>query len=184
MRILFAAALVLLSSTAFADEVEMHDQTMLYQPPDSSCWNIVMDEFDKDTGVGIRMFKRSPLIDPEGNAIEPVIAVIYEKLPSDSEDLIVYSTRLRATQGARFQIDSIEPPQKLGMKYERAIFYDGHYLKGPVRHEILVVHMMKGDIGVQIICDSTDGVYDRVAEDMMAFIRSISFAEPNMNSGP
>jgi hypothetical protein len=32
-------------------------------------------------------------------------------------------------------------------------------------------------VGVQVICDSTDGVYEKVEADMLGLLRSITFKE-------
>jgi hypothetical protein len=42
-------------------------------------------------------------------------------------------------------------------------------------HKVLIGHMRHEQVGVQIICDSSDGVYDQVEADMRSFMRSVNF---------
>ena len=62
------------------------------------------------------------------------------------------------------------------LNYRNSVGYEGEYVKGVV-HKVFVAHMRQKQVGLQVICDLTDGVYDKVEADMRDFLRSITFKE-------
>ena len=159
----------------YASELKIFNITLVYDAPDSNIWNSPVKKFDESRNVGSIMYVRNPIIDSEGRSISPVIAIIYEKLPSDSISVIEYSFMVRMRHAFSFEIDSLCSAEAMGMKYLNGMYYDGYHIRGNVRHEILLVHIVKNDVGIQIICDSTENVYNEVVDDMIRFIRSVDF---------
>ncbi len=148
--------------------------TVLYARPDPAVWNLVNNGTDPKSGAYLIMFKRSPIKDAQGRDIEPVMAIICESVP-DSLDVIQYSIGKRAQ--IPFKVNEMMTPQRGDFTYGNSVGFEGEYQKGQVLHKVLIAHMRHGKVGAQMICDSTDGVYDKVQPDMREFLRSITFKE-------
>jgi hypothetical protein len=129
---------------------------------------------DAKSKAFLLMFKHSPIKDPEGRPIEPVIAAICEPV-TDSSDVIMYSIRKR-TQ-VPFDVKKVLTAQGGDFTHRNSVGFDGEYTRGSVVHKVVVGHLRHQGVGIQVICDSTDGVYDKVEADMRGFMRSITFKE-------
>jgi hypothetical protein len=152
--------------------IEAFGINILYETPDIAVWKKDSTVFDESLQRGMISYKHIPIKDNLGRDIEPVVAIVYEKLPSDSIDPILFSANKRAVAG--FNVDEVFSPDDFKLKYKNTIGYYGHYNKGVI-HNIIVAHMVYKDVGVQVICDSTKDVYDQVKEDMELFVGSLEF---------
>lgn len=151
-----------------------HGSTVRYGRPDAAQWSLVHDGIDARSKAYLLMFKRSPIKDAEGRDIEPVMALICESVPG-SPHLIQYSITKRAS--TPFHVNKLLTPQEGYFTHKNSVGYQREYKRGSVVHKVLVGHLRHGDVGVQVICDSTDGVYDKVETAMQGFLRSITFKE-------
>ena len=120
------------------------------------------------------MFEHTPIKDAEGRDIKPVIGVICESVPN-SLDVIRYSVSKRAS--TPFKVNKMMTPQDGSFTHRNSVGYEGEYQRGSVLHKVLVGHLRHAAVGLQVICDSTDGVYDKVEADMRSFLRSLTFKE-------
>ncbi|HMK34170.1 MAG TPA: hypothetical protein VK463_03815 [Desulfomonilaceae bacterium] len=154
------------------DSFTAHGATVIFHPPDLRKWNLVHKGMDAKSNKFLLMFKRSAIKDSEGREIEPVIAVICEAV-LDSSDMIQYSIRKRTQVG--FDVKKVLTHQDGSLTCRNAVGYEGEYEKGSVLHKVLVAHIRHKEAGLQVICDSTDGVYGKVEADMKNFLRSITF---------
>jgi len=152
----------------------VHSSTVLYGRPDAAQWRLMNDGIDANSKAYLVMFKRTPIKDAEGREIEPVMAIICESVPS-STDVIQYSIAKRVN--TPFQVNSLLTPQQGYFTHKNSVGYQGEYKRGSVLHKVLIGHLRNRDVGVQVICDSTDGVYDKVEADMLGLLRSITFQE-------
>ncbi|MFZ5868710.1 MAG: hypothetical protein ACOYXY_22725 [Thermodesulfobacteriota bacterium] len=147
--------------------------TVVFVSPDPSKWNLVHNGMVKDSKGHLLMFECNPIKDAEGRNVRPVIAIICEQVP-DSLDVIKYSIWKR-TQ-IPLDVKKVMTYQDGSLTYRNSVGYEGEYVKGVV-HKVFVAHMRHKQVGLQVICDSTDGVYDKVEADMRDFLRSITFKE-------
>jgi len=145
--------------------------TVNFTRPDPANWNLVRNGMDKKSKKYLIMFEHNPIEDSKGRNIKPVIAIICEKVP-DSVDAIRYSIAKRVH--TPFKVNKMMSHQDGSFTYRNAIGYEGEY-KRKVVHKVLVGHLRHAAVGVQVICDSTDGVYDKVEADMRNFLRSVTF---------
>ncbi len=150
-----------------------HGSTVIYAAPDSSQWNLVNDGIHPKSGGYLLMFEHKPIADAQGRPIKPVIAVICEPV-KDSSDVIKYSIAKRLQ--VPFEVKKMLIPQRGDFTYKNAVGFEGQYDKGVI-HKVLIGHMRHKEVGLQIICDSTDGVYDKVDSDMRNFLKSVNFKE-------
>lgn len=150
-----------------------HGSTVLYAAPDSSQWNLVKNGIHEKSGGYLLMFEHKPIKDDKGRSIKPVMAVICEPV-KDKSDVINYSIRKRLQ--VPFDVKIVMTPQRGDFTYPNSVGFEGEYERG-VLHKVLIGHMRHQEVGVQIICDSTDGVYGKVESDMRNFLRSVTFKE-------
>jgi hypothetical protein len=170
--ILFLLVFFQLAILAEAQEsFTAHGSTILYTSPDSANWFVVKNGIDEKSQKYLLMFQRKPIEDAQGRRVHPVIAIISEPV-KDSVDVIRYSVAARAQ--VPFDVKKVLSYQGGDFAYQNAIGYEGEYKRG-VLHKVLIGHMRHKQVGVQIICDSTDGVYDKVEADMRSFLRSVNF---------
>jgi hypothetical protein len=148
--------------------------TVTYACPDSTKWNLVINEMQGKSKAYLVMFERKPIKDAKGRNVKPVIAIICESVP-ESMDVIRYSIWKRGQMP--FKVNKLITHQDGGFTYRNSVGFEGEYTKGTVLHKIFIGHLRHGKVGIQAICDSTDGVYDAVEDDMRSFLRSINFGE-------
>jgi hypothetical protein len=156
------------------ESITTHGSTVTYARPDPANWKLVHNGIDERSKAYLLAFQRNPIKDAEGRPIEPVIALICESVP-ESLDVIRYSIAKRGQ--VPFDVKRVISAQDGSFTHRNSVGYEGEYKKGSVVHKVLVAHMRHGKAGLQVICDSTDGVYDKVEEDMRSFLRSITFKE-------
>jgi hypothetical protein len=150
-----------------------HGSTVMYDRPDPAQWNLVHNAMDAKANAFLLMFEHIPIKDAQGREIKPVIAAICEAV-TDSSDVIMYSIRKRSQ--VPFDVKKVLTPQGGDFTHRNSVGFDGEYDRGVV-HKVIVGHLRHQGVGVQVICDSTDGVYDKVEADMRGFLRSITFKE-------
>ncbi len=150
-----------------------HGSTVTYTRPDPAKWNLTHNGMDAKSKAFLLMFKHNPIKDPQDRPIEPVIAIICESV-TDSSDVIMYSIAKRAR--VPFNVKKVLTHQDGSFTYRNSVGYEGEYERGVI-HKVFVAHMRHREAGIQVICDSTDGVYDKVEADMRGFLRSIAFKE-------
>ena len=151
-----------------------YGSTVKFTSPDPAKWELTRNEMDEKSKKYLVMFEHHPIQDAEGRAIRPVIAIIAESVP-DSLDVIQFSIRLRGH--TPFQVNKMVSQQDGSLTHKNSVGYEAEYERG-VLHKILIGHLRHGAVGVQVICDSTDGVYDKVEADMRNFLRSVTLREP------
>lgn len=176
MRTITPVAIILLLLSAPAHALETftaNGATVVYAQPDQAKWNFVKNGVDSKSKKFLVMFQHNPITDAQGRQIEPVIALICESA-EDAPDVIKYSI-FKRTQ-VPFDVKKVLTYKDGSLTYKNSVAYEGEYVKG-VKHKVFVAHMLHGKAGVQIICDSTEGVYDKVEKDMRSFLRSVTFKD-------
>jgi hypothetical protein len=170
------ALLILFPFCGFSQEltyVQVYGSKIYFAPPDTSHWELVENSMDSSSHKYVLMFKSEPITDNLGRQIQPVLSILVEFI-KDSSDIISYSIWKR-TQ-VPFEVKKVMACDTINFSWfacPNVIGYEGVYPKGDVIHRVFVVHMRRAAVGVQIICDSTDGVYDKVEFAMRDFIRSV-----------
>lgn len=151
-----------------------YGSTINFARPDSAKWKLVHNGMHKQAPAYLVMFEHEPIKDPKGRDIKPVIGLICESVP-DSLDVIKYSIAKRGQMP--FKVNKMMTPQDGSFIYRNSVGYEGEYQRGSVLHKVFVGHLRRAGVGLQVICDSTDGVYDKVEADMRSFLRSLTFKE-------
>ena len=147
--------------------------TVSYARPDPAQWKLVRNGMVKNSKAYLLMYERNPIKDSEGRNVRPVIAIVCEMVP-DTLDVIRYSISKRGQ--TPFKVNELLTPQDGSFSYGNSVGFEGGYKK-IVEHKILVGHMRHGKVGLQVICDSSEEVFNQVEEDMRNFLRSITFKD-------
>ncbi len=147
---------------------------IVYSRPDAAQWKVMHDGIHPKSKAYLLTFQHVPIKDAQGREIEPVMALICESTPG-SPDVIQYSISKRV--GAPFDVNKVLTPQEGYFTHKNSVGYMGQYQRGSVLHRVIIGHLRRRDVGVQVICDSTDGVYEKVESDMLQFLRSVIFPE-------
>lgn len=172
---IFVILLLSVSQVGYSqDSISAFGSVVIFKPPDSTSWNLVQRGMDEETHKYVIMYKHNPINDAGGRSIEPVVAVLCEEI-SEPMEIIKYSLWKR--QQVSFTVNGILSKYTQELSYWNAIGYEGEYSKDDIVHKILIGHFRHKRLGAQIICDSTEGVYDKVDRDMRAFLKSVSFTD-------
>jgi hypothetical protein len=168
--------LILFSFSGFSQElayIPVYGSKIYFAPPDTSRWELFQNSMDSISHKYVLMFKSVPITDNLGRQIESVISILVEHV-KDSSNIVNYSLWKR-TQ-VPFEVKKVLTCDTINFSWfacPNVIGYEGSYTKVDIVHRLFVVHMRRAVVGVQIICDSTDGVYEKVESAMRDFIRSV-----------
>src|SRR6478609_198240 len=118
------------------------------------------------------VFKRAALTDTSGNEIIPNIAVISEEVDA-SMDVVSYSIRLRNKTG--FNVTHALTSADLKCPCKNLIAYQGTYSdrKG-FSHTIYVIYIIKNNVGIQIVLDTTTDLFPKCDKEFRKFMKSIT----------
>jgi hypothetical protein len=149
--------------------VSAYGSKIYFEPPDTNKWQLEKNEMN-ERGVYVLTFKHLPMLDSLGREIQPIMSVIIERV-QDSSDVILFSIYKR--QQVPFHVRKVLTYEDGHFEYRNVVGYEGDYNREEVLHRVFVVHMRGASIGLQSICDATDGVYTQVESDMRRFIKNI-----------
>ena len=142
-----------------------------FEPPDTLKWNLDENSM-QSSGKYWLQFKHSPIPDSLGREIEPVMAILIEKV-IDSLDVVTYSMEKRTQIPYPLHVEEVLTYENSHFAFQNSVGYKGSYQREDVTHKVFIVHMRHAVVGVEIICDSTDGVYALVEQDMLRFIKAV-----------
>jgi len=159
-------------------KTKLFGQTIIYEKPDESRWKLEQDIKNNARGSGMIMYMRVPVYDNKNRAVKPVIAILYEEIPREMKDVVQYyifkMSALKSNTPDLKTVDSFDS-EKWGLKYDGMIGFIHKNNQSGVIHTVITCYMLYKDIGVTIMCDSTEDVFDQVEDDMRRFIKSVTF---------
>ena len=112
------------------------------------------------------MLTRRAIRDMDGRDIKPVISLVLERLLNPPATAKAYCEDWRERQDARSELIRSED------KGESVISYRSYESAG-VKHRVVIEYLVRGDVGLQAICDSTESVYDSVSDDFTSWVESV-----------
>ena len=148
-----------------------------YQPPAFAKWNLVQEVAPREGFKGVVMYKRTPIYDSLGRPVEPVIALLYEQVP-DSMDAIVFSVNKLGEKPFTVHQDTLLAHPDF-TSHNNSFGWKAHYTRSGVEHTIYLAYFRENQLGIEIITDSTTGVFEVVEPDMLAFIKSVRIENNN-----
>ena len=170
----YVTMLFLLCSTCCGQQlayIGVIGSKIYFEAPDTLKWNLDENSM-QSSGKYWLQFKHSPILDSLGREIQPVMAIIIEKV-DDSLDVITYSIEKRTQIPYPFHVEEVLTYENSHFAFQNTVGYKGSYKREDVTHKVFIVHMRHAAVGVEIICDSTDGVYALVEQDMLRFIKAV-----------
>lgn len=142
-----------------------------FEPPDSSVWVLDGNGITR-YGTYLLMFKHTPIKDSLGRDIQPVISLIIETA-KDSTDLNTFVHEKMADSQWQFRFQDTLTYSGGYFAQRNAIGYLIQYSRENVIHTVYFCCIRNGNIGVTIICDSTDQIFGKVRLDMLRFLKSV-----------
>ncbi len=166
------------SSVAWGQsEIEAFGTKILFTKPDEGIWTLVQETAPSERSKGSRMFKRAPIIGTKGLPVEPVLALIFEQV-TQTTDTIIYSLNglMRHQQSFQLKWEALGGyPDYSCDRY--SIVYKGEYTRSGFLHKVYLCYILHKGVGVEIIADSTEDVFDQVEADMLSFIKAVVIQE-------
>ena len=116
-------------------------------------------------------FKRTPIEDNDGRQIIPNISVIIENVDEDI-DAVTYSALKRSK--VNFKVSEVYTHEGGRIGLQNAIGYKGTYTdKGGLDHTVYIVHGINNKKGIQLICDTTTDILDKMESEFLMTLESI-----------
>ena len=145
----------------------------------SAKWKVLYEqEIEGANRRGIYGYKRQAILDSEGRPIEPVIGFVFRPVPKDANPIIwigIYRAKLVKAAGMEL-VESLNrslfPGLPLGMGWLTTSE------KGGIEHTVKLVGAIDGEVGVQVIMDSTTDVFAAVEQEFDFTLKSLRFIPP------
>ena len=162
------ALIALLTVAVTFDLTQEFDEAKVKMDLPNDSWSLA----DKRSGsMTAYIFKRQPIEDSSGRQIIPNIAVLIEDVDKKT-DAITYSASKRIK--TPFEVSDVFTHEKGTLMFKNAIGYKGKYVdQGGLEHTVYVVHAINEKKGLQIICDVTTNILDKVEPEFLAALKSI-----------
>ena len=175
---LFVLLFFAFSSVAWGQtSIDAFGKKIKFTIPDEKVWKLVQETTPSENSKGSLMFKRTPITGPKGLEVEPVLALIFEQV-TEPIDTIVYSANGLMSHSEKFNLKwNLLGSYPEYSSDQHAVVYKAEYTKSGFLHKVYLCYILYNNLGVQIIADSTDDVFDQVDEDMRAFIKSVVVQE-------
>jgi hypothetical protein len=166
--VLVAMSIICFVTLASADErVSMFGSQLIHRKLDPKLWK--KDTEQRQENKGVVLFKHKGIKDIEGNNIQPVIGIVYEKIPDSISSVEQYVAIVRAR--TQFPVEAVIRRDDIN-----SIIYFCRYDSGMV-HNLVIAHFVFKGNGIQITGDATQSVYEKVENEIQQFIESIKFTD-------
>lgn len=138
------------------------DVNIVYSNPDTTTWK-PFDPGDKPRPDNLNVYlMHTGIIDSKGVNIQPVIRIAAWKFPWDGMTLERFADILLKNFPATILNKT---------KQSDRIFIDGAVFYGGNTHIIKRAFIFQNRVGIDIVCDSTEGVYPKVEESFNSVLR-------------
>ncbi|WP_155907141.1 hypothetical protein [Lunatimonas lonarensis] len=182
MKVVLLSVLMIAYHQSFAQSLTSVDHLAIkkinpcvqFELPDSSKWKLIQDIPPERSKKGIVMFKHKPLIDSQNRPVEPIMAIIYEKL-NDTLDVVEYSAGLIGTKNFNLTWHLLGGYPDYSNDPQSAIF-KGTYERNSIEHTVFIGYIKRDNFGVEIICDRTSEIVPELDNEMTTFIKSFTIS--------
>ena len=161
--------LIALAIASSPIRIEVANTAIQIQNPNPTVWREVDRRSDPERGKGMVMLKRETLKGSDGVAIQPVLSVVFERLPKGIDSVREYAKFAR--QRTPFQVLRID-------ESNNSVIYRCRYNNG-MEHRVTIAHYLFKDIALQLIADTTESVLPQVESDIEQFISNPPAAVEN-----
>lgn len=170
----FALLFFVSSGLALAQtSIDAFGSRIIFENPDENVWTLVKEAEPGEGKKGVRVFKRAKIMGDNGVSAEPVISLIFEKVPK-SMNAAAYSMK---------GLEDIEKSLKITWNLlggypdfssdKHSVVYKARYTKSGIPHKAYICYILYNSTGVVIIADTSEDVLKQVNEEMIAFIKSV-----------
>jgi antitoxin component YwqK of YwqJK toxin-antitoxin module len=163
----------ILGLDTFKTKYEIKDANMFIKLPNDE-WRLIEHPDKSQSGY---IFKRTAVVDEQGDSIIPAIMVYVEDAKEYKKDIVLFSinkTGPFVSKGVK--IDSTLFPQRKNfpLTYKNALFMKASYTEKGLGHILYMIHIInKNDKGIQVYLDMTKSIADKCDEEFWTTIRSI-----------
>jgi len=170
--VLFSAIVLLINPVYAQTEIEFLDAKITFEIPGDSLWKIASNNVKKDSPGGMLDIKREVIKDSTGREIIVAIGMIFKKVPLNVNwnEYITLTVARMEIVGDIYKILNYEDGA-FSMQPATALYTNG-FFRGRDFTMITCLFLNKG-VGLVVICTATDGMFDKVEQEMLDFIKSI-----------
>lgn len=144
---------------------------IVFVKPNTVNWILANNDFSPEKMRGAIVFKHRPIADSKGRLIEPMIALVYENV-NEKMDVIEYSINLLSNNPYEINRDLLGGfPDYSSDKH--SVVFKGDYLRDGVKHKVYLGYILYNKIGIEIIGDGTDEIFQSIDADIKKFIKSV-----------
>lgn len=150
-----------------------------YENPDPKVWKMneemgpTVDKDGKNKTRGYIMFKHTPIMDSNRRPIEPVFGIFYENNVKGPKDVTEYSVNFIGDKPYKPKTNLLGGYPNYSSD-KNSVVFDGEYTREEVKHRIYLGYVFRGGTGVEVVADSTDGVFPQVQKEMLKFLKSVT----------
>lgn len=130
--------------------------------PNPSKWLLEVYEVQEERGTAVTWLKHWGIEDPHGQVIQPVAALSATKFSDSIPTVLEFLDQ--TVQKTGLILDQWMLEEDLHLCYAHS--------PGPITHRMIIGIRIVDSVGYRVMCDSTDGVYEDVKEEMERFIHS------------
>ncbi len=175
-QIKLSVLLILICNSGFSQyNINRYIPKISFEIPDKTNWTMVSDDIAGANAKGALIFKHKPIMDSKKRPVEPMIAVIYEKI-AENIDVIQYSAGILGDKPFKIKSNLLGGyPDYSSDKH--SVVFSGEYVRENVKHKIFLGYILCNNVGIEIICDATDEVYSKVESDFKRTLKSFRMKE-------
>ena len=163
MKLFLVALIFSFSLTCLAEQnISAFGQIISFESP-STEWK--KSEEQTDSTKGMLMFKHSTIKDSTGLSVQPVLSIVYEITPLNVQNIDDYVKYARGK--SQYKVESA-----LKLENGTVVFFCS-YSVAHVTHSLIIGHVYKSGLGVQVIADTTVSLLEQLNEEQKAFISSV-----------
>ncbi len=152
---------------------EFSGHKIAFNIPGEKIWKAAQKRVPRRGSQGIVVLKRKVIIDDKGNKIIPNIGITLTKL-SDKTTFNEFAVLNMSMMMQNAKIVKFVENSEYLLSIEQAAITYFKYSYGGIDHKVIFSQMMYENIGIVVICDATDGVFDEVEGEFKEFIKSIN----------
>jgi hypothetical protein len=155
--------------------IDAFGSKIIFTGPNEKMWKLAQKIDPSESSKGVRMFKREQIIGTMGLPVEPVLALVFEKV-TEPIDTIEYSVNVLSNKTYKLKWDLLGGyPDYSSDKH--SVVYKFEYTVSGVLHKGYLCYILHKNVGVEIIADSTEDIFKNVESDMLAFFKSVAIQE-------
>ena len=117
-------------------------------------------------------FDRDPLLYKYWNGKDSISAVVSVSTETINElDAVTFSAKQRMLNP--FEVLEVFIPKDIDMQHKNGICYKGSYANKMGMHNFYIIYLKNRELGITVMCDISDDLFEFVKPDFISIIKSI-----------